>query len=296
MKKNGVILKAATLAVMVGVIANSAVAATSTRKSTSSKKLSAASAKTQSSTVNSSVSSVSIAQPRLLDNISVMAATSLGGPTVTDPTSLALYSENQIAMGYKLNATTGVGAALNFLAAQKDKGGLMLLNPYIHAKKADLIKRGKFSMAGQARLYPSIMEDSRNKGIVAYTRLMTISNLDLGKSRASVGAVAFAQPYLYNSKRANHANFAKFYLAPNMNYQIRDNIGVNLAFELVGANKHEDGFLNMYETGESCITPSLSWDLNSRVNLNPSLNIPAAAYDLDLKATSVNLAVSMKLL
>lgn len=261
----------------------------------------AAQAATSSSTAKSSA-----VAPRLLDRVSMSLTNVLYGPSVKEPLAAhqrdkadgsqkgdAVYIENVLGTSYKLTDKVAVGATVvyNFTPVGIDSSGNNeLAAAYLKASNKSLISRGAYNLSGEARLYAPVSNTLIDSGYRTSVRLIQSQSLALGKSPFSLSLTTFEQAYL--QAPSDGKKMLRFYVSPAVEAQLNKSLTAQLYYEADYSSKK--GALSKI-TSDYLLSSGVSWDVTSRINLNPYLSV-RPNDDFGLNTTTYNIAATWKLL
>jgi len=240
-------------------------------------------------------------------NLSASLVSNIAGPAMSNPgenqpdsatgnpdPTTPVRTENTFALGLRLANGASLGAAMNFGYTPVANTGFGLQDPFLSIRKPLLDKNG-LSLLGQIRAYAPVSSASQAANQIGRVRFVMVQNYTPTNSRWSVGVTGYAQAYLYNGNRAENATKLKVLAEPSINYQIKPNLTAGLMYDMLAKNRYDNSFFNFFEADETALSPNVSWDVNSRLNLSPYISIPTGKR-IAADTSTINLLLSMRLL
>jgi hypothetical protein len=207
-------------------------------------------------------------------NFSAASLRNLGGhdtPASDGSSSSAVGLNNGfVAARYKVSAGNSVGLVQNLTSTPLESKVASLGDAAVSLKNDSLFQRGAFNISSEELVYAPTSDSSRTASEVVAVRGVLTLNYNVPHSRVSIGSYSFAHGASYSnaSQAATAGSDEVFvYQAPYANYKLARNSALSLWVDLIQMHKkiHERGvsFDNM------AVKPGYSWDVNSKVNLNP---------------------------
>ncbi len=247
------------------------------------------------------------AKPSWKDSLSSVLISNLAGPAVGNlatsqpdsatgqlDTSSPIRTENTLLVGMRLANGASVGAAANFVYSPIADTGFQMQDPFISISKPLVNKKG-YTLNSQLRAYAPVSDAAQAANLIGRARLVMIQNYTPSGSRWNVGLFSYAQSYVYNGNRTDGATRMKFLLEPSINYQIKPTLSAGLMYDMLARNRYDQPFFSFMTADETALSPNVSWDVNSRLNLSPYLSIPTGKR-IAADTSTINVLLSMRLL
>lgn len=231
-------------------------------------------------------------------------------------TDTQINSIHSVGVGYKIAPAITVGATGNFVLQGDEQGrpDFTSLDPYLKATHAKLITAENLNVFADLRFYLPVTVPSQKADLFTGIRSTQILNYDIPDTKFSVGTVTFVRWNVYGNlapvptpavpesapgegdgqKAVAGAFDMEGYLGPNINYQITPAVGVNLLYEMDGRHRLSND-LDVWESGGTDLSPSVSWDITPRFNFNPYLTVNTGGK-VALESTTVGFYFTSKLL
>lgn len=216
------------------------------------------------------LSAVYDGQTAALTNIASAEAPSVYGAHGGSPTPHRIF----VNLAYQLNSDMTLIPTVGALAngsIESAPGRVVLDTPYVTLSHRSLVKQGNYNLAAQVRSYLPLSESFRSKNLLNVMRLTQIQSYTLSGTPWALGLASYVQGYFYSQAKSTSPRL-KAYLSPSANYQVKQNLGVGVLYEMSAAQTHAMEW-NGFSSSGTDLEPYVNWDINPSLNLNAYLDL-----------------------
>ena len=217
------------------------------------------------------------------------------GANGTVDNSHAMYFDNSVIAGYKIDPHNTIGGAFNFAYQPVLGGKLTLEDPAIRLTQKDLIKTDSFSMTELNYVYLPVSTKSQNANKMTQLRGIQLTNWEPVKgSRWTLQTWSSERYNVYNAyaTNANSRTDWDLYFAPVPTYAITPALQFVTPIEFEATHTIGNS-LTSWDYATFDVEPGLSWDINSHITINPYFNIYPGNFNLDATSFGVNIFASI---
>ena len=238
------------------------------------------------------LSAVYDGQTAALSNIASAEAPSVSSAHSGSATPHRLFVNMAYQLSPQMTLTPTVGALANG-SVEATPGRVVLDTPYITLAHNSLVKEGNYNLAGQVRSYLPLSESFRSKNLLNVVRVTQIQSYTLTGTPWALGLASYIQGYFYSQANSGSTRL-KTYLSPSANYQLKQNLGIGVLYEMAASQTQGMGW-NGFSSAGTDLEPYVNWDINSALNLNAYLDLKTGGR-ISASTTQVGATLTWRLL
>ncbi len=238
------------------------------------------------------LSAVYDGQTAALSNIASAEAPSVSSAHSGSATPHRLFVNMAYQLSPQMTLTPTLGALANG-SVEATPGRVVLDTPYITLAHNSLVKEGNYNLAGQVRSYLPLSESFRSKNLLNVVRVTQIQSYTLTGTPWALGLASYIQGYFYSQANSGSTRL-KTYLSPSANYQLKQNLGIGVLYEMAASQTQGMNWNGFSSTGTD-LEPYLNWDINPALNLNAYLDLKTGGR-ISASTTQIGATLTWRLL
>ncbi|MGK5087298.1 hypothetical protein WDW86_07045 [Bdellovibrionota bacterium FG-2] len=260
-----------------------------------------------SASAETSTSSAQQLTSDILNKMTSTAVVIIGGSALDNPASLrapddgVMTLDTVLGAGYKVTPEITAGVFGEVVLQPFLKRDYTFSDPAVKVSHSKLITSGTFSLAADLRVYPGLLDSTRNKDQYFAWRTTQNMNYEIPGTRLTVGSVSYMRQYVMGPQGAAAGASEKpstdflGYWGPNVNYQLTPKFALVALYEIYPIHKLGNGFglASISQGYPMDFEPGVSIDVTDKLNVSPFFNIYPT--DAKLANTTINVTVVAKL-
>ena len=219
-----------------------------------------------------------IANKFSLNYFGIFYGPSVRGPAVYQPDTRGvpdkdrpLLFKNFLGLGYNVSDAVAVSGTFQWTWQPVMRHEAQVQDPFLKVSHNSIFQVDSLNLYGDLRVHLPVSHISRDNELLFGVQSVQALSYSLPEANLLLGLVGSVRANRFGSR--GFGNDLELYVAPNLNFQIRDTLALTLLYEIYASHGYGARAFSFAGDGTD-LEPGLAWDLTPQLTFNPYLHIP----------------------
>ncbi|MBY0472551.1 hypothetical protein K2X30_15410 [bacterium] len=246
---------------------------------------------TSASTTSTDVARKSLKDYMVISYLGVLLGPRLGDPGniyqpdgITGANDAKIITKNYLDLLWKASPSLTVGPMIYWTFEPVAEKAFVMRDPAIKFKTTPFIKTDSMTLTADLRVGLPLSQDARDTDRLTYVASLQTFNYDVPQSRWSLGVLAWERAFFYGGQGEKDSTALEFWVGPNVSYRLSPTVQLTYIYDFNYKSSKRDRYKTLSDTPD--MEAGVSWDVSSKLNLNPVIHIPNEG-EITLNKTSL---------